>query len=107
MADYGIPLGKLFFVGLLSVILVIDAVVGLQALFYWQLDRVETSNDLHPPSAKLEKMLVGQRTRLTDYRVEDAEKGIVAIPIGRAMRLVVDELSRDGAATTIPKGESR
>ena len=42
---------------LLSVILTIDIVVGLQALYYWQLDRVETSEDLYPPSAKLESLL--------------------------------------------------
>ncbi len=107
MADYGIPLSKLFFAGLLSLILTIDAIMGLQALYYWQLDRAETSADLYPPSSKLEKRLADQRTRLTDYRIEDAKKGIVAIPIGRAMQLVVHELSRNGAATTVPEGESR
>jgi hypothetical protein len=93
MEDYGIPLGRLFFIGLLSVVLTVDVVMGLQALYYWQLDRAETASDLFPASAKLEKELSAQRALLADYRVEDAEKGVVAVPISRAMRLVVDELS--------------
>ncbi len=107
MDDYGISLGKLFFVGLLSVILTIDAVVGLQALYYWQLDRVETSDDFYRPPAKLDAMLTAQRKLLTDYRVVDARKGTVAIPIERAMKLVVDELSRQDGATAAPTGDAR
>jgi ATP/ADP translocase len=107
MADYGIQLGKLFFVGLLSVILMIDIVVGLQALYYWQLDRVETSEDIHQPPAKLEVLLAAQQTRLTDYSIVDAKKEIVAIPIDRAMKLVVAELSRGGRTTAASTGEPR
>jgi hypothetical protein len=104
MDDYGISLGKLFFVGLLSVVLTIGAVVGLQALYYWQLDRLETSADLYRPPAKLETLLTAQRKRLTEYRLVDAKRGVVAIPIERAMKLVVAELSRPGGATAAPTG---
>ena len=103
MADYGIQLGKVFFAGLLSVILTLDVVVGLQALYYWQLNRVEISEDICQPSAKLN----AQRTQLTDYRMVDAKQEIVAIPIGRAMELVVAELSRGGRTTATPTGEPR
>jgi hypothetical protein len=107
MADYGIQLGRLVFVALLSVVLTIDIVVGLQALYYWQLDRVEMSEELYPPSAKLESLLNAQRTQLTDYRIVDAKKGIVAIPIERAMKLVVAELSQHGSATETPRGDAK
>ena len=101
MADYGIQLGKVVFVALLSVILTIDVIVGLQALYYWQLNRAETSEDLYMPSAKLESSLNAQRTQLTDYRMVDAEKGIVSIPIKRAMELVVaEQLLQSGAMAT-------
>ncbi|MBN1855265.1 MAG: hypothetical protein JW829_21215 [Pirellulales bacterium] len=106
MDDYGIPLGKLFFVGLLSVVLLIDVVMGLQALYFWQLDRVETAEDLYRPPAKLEDLLAAQRAKLTDYRVVDAKKGAVAIPIDRAMKLVVAELLR-GGKTAVQKGKSQ
>ena len=66
-------------------ILTIDVVVGLQALYFWQLDRVEVSEQADQPSAKLEAVLDAQRKQLTDYRIVDAKKGIVAIPIDRAM----------------------
>jgi hypothetical protein len=107
MDDYGISLGKLFFVGLLSVVLTIDAVVGLQALYYWQLDRLETSDDLYRPPAKLESLTAAQRKLLTEYRMVDAKIGIVAIPIDRAMKLVVDELSRQHGTTAAPVGGAR
>jgi hypothetical protein len=105
MADYGIQLGKVVFVGLLGVILTIDVVVGLQALYYWQLDRVETTEELHQPPAKRAALLAAQEARLADYRMADAKKGIVAIPIGRAMELVVAELSRSGSTTAPATGE--
>jgi hypothetical protein len=85
----------------------IDTVVGLQALYYWQLNQVETSENLYQPPAKLKTLLNAQQTRLTDYRMVDAKKGVVAIPIGRAMALVVTELSRRGSTTAAPTGEPR
>ncbi len=107
MADYGIQIGKLFFVGLLSVILMLDIVMGLEALYYWQRDRGETADDLNRVSPKLEKLLAAQQTRLSDYRMVDAKKKIVSITIGRAMELVVAELSRRGSAAAVPTGEPR
>lgn len=94
MADYGIQIGRVVFVGLLSVILMVDIVVGLQAMYYWQLDRTETAEELFQPPAKLTALTAAQQAQLTDYRIVDAKKGIVAIPISRAMSLVVAELSR-------------
>jgi len=110
MADYGIQLGKVVFVGLLSVVLTVDVVMGLQALYYWQLDRVEMSEDLYQPPAKLEALLAAQGAQLSDYRMVDAKKGIVAIPIGRAMELVAAELARSERPSPpppLPKREER
>ena len=94
MNDYGISLGQLFFVGLLSVLLTVVAVMGLQALYYWQLDRVEATDALYRPPAKLEALLTAQEKRLASYAVVDEKKGIVAVPVSRARELVVNELSR-------------
>ena len=107
MADYGIPIGKLFVVGLLSVILTCDIVIGLQALYYWQLNRVETSEDLYQPSPKLKALKETQQARLADYRNVNGKKGIVAIPIGRAMDLVVAELSERDGRNLPPQRESQ
>jgi hypothetical protein len=94
MADYGIQLGKVIFVSLLGVILTIDIVVGLQALYYWQLGRDEASESLYQPPPKLEALVNAQRAVLADYRIVDAKKGTVSIPINRAMDLVLAELSK-------------
>jgi hypothetical protein len=93
MSEYGIQIGKVFFAGLLSLILTTDLVVGLQALYYWQVHQAETTQDFFERPMKLESLLTVQRTRLTDYRVVDAKKETVTIPIDRAMDLVVAELS--------------
>lgn len=107
MADYGIQLGKVVFAGLLGVILTIDVVVGLQALYYWQLSSVETSEELYQRPPKLAALLTAQQTRLTDYRMVDAKKGIVSVPISRAMELVVAELSLGDNAHSAQKGKPR
>ena len=107
MADYGIQIGKVVFVGLLSLIVTTDVIVGLGALYYWQLDRVEASDDLYQRPAKIEALVTAQRGQLADYRIVDAKKGVVAIPIGRAMDLTISELSRRGNPSTPPKGDSR
>ena len=91
MNDYGISVGKLFFVGLVSVVLITVLVVGLEALYYWQVCRLEeASEESYRPWPKLEAATEAQQKRLTDYAVVDAKKGIVSIPVGRAKQLVLD-----------------
>jgi hypothetical protein len=97
MAEYGIQVGKVAFVGLLSAILTVAVVMGLTALYSWQVARVETAVALEGPPAKLEAQWAAQQARLTDYWMVDAKKGVVAIPVSRAMDLVVEELSHEGA----------
>jgi hypothetical protein len=97
MADYGINIGKVFFVGLLSVIVTVDIVVGLEALYYWQVTQTEAAEDADPRPANLRALLEVQQKQLTDYRVLDGKKGIVSIPIDRAMDLTLAELSRQDA----------
>lgn len=106
MTDYGIQLGKLSVVGLLSVILTIDIIMGLQALYYWQLNRGEASEAFYQPPVKLSALRDSQQARLADYRLVDAAKGTVGIPIGRAMDLVVRELSHKDTANVSPTRES-
>ncbi len=96
MSDYGINTGKVLFIGILSLILTIAAVVGLQALYFWQVDRMQLAEQLWEPSEKTEKLATAQQTRLTDYRMLDPKKGTVAIPVSRAMEMVVAELAQPG-----------
>ncbi|MCX7426024.1 MAG: hypothetical protein NTW96_10450 [Planctomycetia bacterium] len=71
----------------------VDAIVGVQVLYYRQLGLVESSDALYPPSAELDSQLAAQQRRLTDYWVVDPKKNVVAIPVSRTMELVTAELS--------------
>ncbi|HLA84798.1 MAG TPA: hypothetical protein VJL29_08390 [Thermoguttaceae bacterium] len=97
MSEYGIHLGRIVFVGLLGTILTVDAVVGLQALYFWQLRSAERSETLYAPDAELESLVETQQARLAEYWIVDPKKGTMAIPIRRAMDMVVDELARSNA----------
>jgi hypothetical protein len=102
MSEYDVHLGKLAFVGLLCTILVVDAIVGLEALYFWQLDQTENAVYLNQPSKKLESLATAQLSKLTDYWMVDPKKGTVAIPIHQAMEEVVNELSRSDPAMAVP-----
>lgn len=104
MNDYGVNTQKVVLAGLLGVILTVAAIMALQVLYYRYTSGVEATEKFSEPSPKLQKLLAEQEERLAEYRridtEIDTEKGIVAIPIERAMELVVEELSepeaRDG-----------
>lgn len=96
MAEYGVQVGKVAFVGLLSAILTVEVVMGLTALYSWQVARIDAAVALEGPPAKLEAQRAAQHARLTDYWMVDPKKGVVAIPVSRAMDLVVEGLSREG-----------
>jgi len=100
MAEYGVNTQKLALAGLLGVVLTADVILGLTVLYYWYEGGLETSAKFTEPPAKLEALLAQQQTRLTDYRLIDREKGVVGIPIDRAMELVLAELAEQqkGAA---------
>ena len=107
MAEYEVNTGKLFLTGLLSVILTSAAIVGLQAGYLWYENNLKIAEEESGgPPARLEALLDAGRTRLTDYRVIDAEKGIVAVPIDRAMELVVAEINRSAADEATPVATS-
>lgn len=93
MDDYGVNTQKVVLAGLLGVILAAAAIMALQVLYYRHLHGAEATERFSEPSPKLQKLLAEQEERLTEYRVVNAEKGIVAIPIERAMEQVVEGLS--------------
>ena len=97
MSEYGVNTWKVVLAGLLGAILTVAAVMALQALYYRHLSGVQDTEEFSEPSPKLQELLRDQRTQLAEYRPIDAEKGIVAVPIERAMELVVAELSQPEA----------
>jgi hypothetical protein len=76
-------------VGLVGAILVFVLVVALQALFQ-RVERDELERKVvAAPAQELESLRADQLETLSEYRYVDRAKGIVAIPIDRAMELEV------------------
>jgi hypothetical protein len=95
MADYDTNTRSIVLATALGAILTAAIILALVVVFRWYQERLETSIRISQRPAKLETLREGQNAWLTDYRLMDPEKRIVAIPIDRAMRLVVAELSAE------------
>ena len=78
-------------VGIVSVVLTVASVIGVQALYYsyqnQEVDRKVTSL----PTSSANSKLAEQDAKLARYAWADREKGKVVIPIERAMTLTAKE----------------
>ena len=72
-------------------LLLLVIVLGLQVLYHSMTDAEVARKDSPVASPELAAELTRQCERLVGYRVIDPAKGVVAIPIDRAMDLVVRE----------------
>jgi hypothetical protein len=92
-SDPDVP--RTLYIAVVSVILVFVIVVGLQAWFY----NIEEAEVLRKQSGQaapeLLRLRAEQLEQLNEYRWADRKNNTVAIPIERAMQLVVDELAAD------------
>jgi hypothetical protein len=77
-------------VGFISAILLIVAVIGTQAWFYSEEQNEIDRKNREYPNTELLTLKAGQTEHLTKYRWIDQKKGIVAIPIEAAMKIMVD-----------------
>ena len=78
-------------VGVVSVLLTIATVYAVQALYF---ERVRSENErkvVLAPTADADSRLAEQEAKITRYSWIKRGDGIVAIPIDRAMQLIVDE----------------
>lgn len=78
-------------VGFLGSILVFAIVVFLSVLYVSAQEQQEYAKNVAQPYTELENLRSAQRIKLVEYRWVDQAKHVVAIPIDRAMQLVVDE----------------
>jgi hypothetical protein len=81
-------------VGLISALLFFAVIVLLEVMFYRMEAQQRYDKDVSQPFVELTTLMDRQRAKLADYRWVDEKKGVVAIPIDRAMELVVADLSR-------------
>ena len=80
-------------VGLLGMLLTFIAIVALQVLYYAAANRREEQKVVNVPTTASNSLLAEQEVKLTRYGWIARDTKQVAIPIERAMKLVVDELS--------------
>jgi hypothetical protein len=89
-----INIGALVVIGVVSSLLILEIVVGLQAYFYKIEQQEYVEKTVNQPFWKLSDLTSRQQAELLGYRWVDREKGIVSIPIDRAMELVVQRQGR-------------
>jgi hypothetical protein len=89
-------------IGILAGIVVFLFVVLMQAYFFRQQNEEETRKVVEVKSDDLTAATAQQKAALHSYRWIDRQKGIVGIPIERAMDLVVQD-----AAQKPPAQDSR
>jgi hypothetical protein len=80
-------------VGLLGALLTFAAIVALQVLYYSAANRQDERKVIQAPTTESDSLMAEQEVKLTRYGWVDRDKKQVAIPIERAMELVVRELS--------------
>lgn len=84
-----------FFVGAISVLLLVAVAIGLDGLHRAEAQRENQRKVVEvEPTRRLELEAV-QRRRLAEYRWIDHESGRVAIPLERAIELLVAESGAD------------
>lgn len=83
-------------VGIVGAILLFAVIVGLSALFLSVQQSEEEKKAQSQGPGELRRLRAEQIQSLSEYRWVDAENGIVAVPIDRAMDLVVREARQAG-----------
>lgn len=80
-------------IGLISAILLFVFIVALETAYYNYKEKEQAKRDSIERYQDAAQLRAGQEARLNIYQWVDREKGVIAIPIDRAMALVVRELA--------------
>lgn len=93
MADtqYDVNSPKIALVGFLGSVILFAVVILLAVIFYHLKADQDFRKDVNQPQVELDQLVARQRGILTEYRVLDKEKGVYAIPVSRAMNMIVAE----------------
>jgi hypothetical protein len=79
-------------IGVFAAIVTFALIVGAQVLYYRMQKADEYRKVVAPGSTDLQNVVTEQRAAISTYHWVDKEKGVVAIPIERAMNLVLQQL---------------
>ena len=78
---------------ILGAILLFVLIVALQAFYYHMQDKEDYRKQVVPAPEEISRLRAEQLEQLNGYRYVDAQKGIVAIPIDRAIKLTVRDMN--------------
>lgn len=82
-------------IGFVGTLLFIATVIGLSALYFNVQNQEINAKVMNADFPELRQLQTDQRTALSSYRYANTEKSAVAIPIERAMQLVVETANRE------------
>ena len=85
-----------FLVLVIGSILVLLVVIALQGVYYRERDREFARKNFSTPPQELALVRAEQREKLSGYHWVDKTRGVVAIPIQRAMEFTVAETPAGG-----------
>jgi|SRR3989304_1766541 len=88
---------KIAVVGFIGATIVFAIIVLLQAIFYWTEAQQRLVKEVDQPAVEFATLTADQQAKLASYHWVDQEQKIVAIPINRAMELVLGELSKQSS----------
>ena len=84
--------GTMLFVGAIGVLLLVASFIGLQAYQRWMKERELYTKVISKPQAELIGLEMKQLEEIGGYRWIDPDKGVVGIPVERAMQIMAAEL---------------
>ncbi len=88
----GLDVPMIVTIGLISTSLTVAMIFGVQALYYRGLSQENERKVIAVTAADSDSRVAEQKAQLTRYAWLDRDQGKVAVPIERAMNLVVKEL---------------
>jgi hypothetical protein len=86
-----VPVGRMFVIGFVGIVLTYVIVLLLQGLFFAEVDNQWRTKIVAVPHAESEATLAAQRADNDSYGVVDSEAGTYQIPVERAIDLIVAE----------------
>ena len=89
----GLNTAKIALTSAVFVLFVVALIMALSAL-YMKVSQDEEDRKLAAPPREYTNLVIEQQSELNDYGWVDNKKGIVRIPIDRAMELTVRDLAR-------------
>jgi hypothetical protein len=79
------------YIGVVGTLILIAIIIALQVVFFEMSNTEEARKDPKATAPVLADYRASQQEKLNGYKVLDPAKGIYAIPIDRAMDLVIQE----------------